>query len=236
MSCEFFCLIFHLFPITKEFNSFWDTYTMHWQALFMVMEKNMLWFCSFYFSLFCFLTFPRISCRIGQCHEPHGRKKHSHFETVCITKEKYLWSKLCLGIMVALTTKVGLLLLKQMKCTSQDSCRAGSPSGWIGNEEATGASLVEHHRWTAVGQGVFSILWNLILWLWDWELFEAWFSVSSTNFCCKWSAAIIQSASKSTNSSVATSDFMFFSLPNGSATCAWKLHLVHWRRQRCSDR
>jgi len=79
-----------------EFNSFWDTNTMHAQALFMVMEKNMLWFCSFFFSLF-FSFFPEypLKLKMDYAMGPMDKRK-IHTLRLCISpnEQKHLRSQL----------------------------------------------------------------------------------------------------------------------------------------------
>lgn len=174
----------------------------------MVIEKNTLWFCSFFpFSFFVFV-FPIISLKVknGLCHESHRQKGGSHFEAVCITK----WTETSLvspGTTVAvLATQLRFLLLTQMEHPRPDPCREG---GWVMDEGVTGANvlLTEHQRCRAVGQGVFSILWNRMVYgtrrSWFQHSFKFLFQVAA-----EWSSAIIQSASTS-SSSAATLDSIF---------------------------
>lgn len=248
MSCEFFCLIFHLFPITKEFNSFWDTNTMHSQALFMVMEKNMLWFCSFFFISFFFI-FPRISLKVknGLYHGPRGQKRDSHFEAVRITK----WTETSLVLIVSPGTRT-VVLPTQVGFFSPEADGV-SPSGSLRRRESQGlgygrggdgsqpspprASEMKGCRPRGVFHSVTShavpmgpgVGCSLVL--------KFLFQVAAASG----QLPLLQSASTATRSSAATSDFHLFppqrgatTFPNGSATCVWKLYLVPWRRQRWS--
>lgn len=78
---------------------------------------------------------------------------------------------------VELATQVGFPLQQQMEHPSPDPCREGSPRGWAVDKGVTGANslLIEHQRGRAVGQGVFSVRWSLMLGQWHCALVVVWF-------------------------------------------------------------